>query len=110
MGTGDVFLGATMALREARGPAAPFPCADTRRDTNEGADGHVAAAGLPLLTLPDSLGLATKTKVPGAFLDVALVAAAAVQLVRRRRGQPSREPSVRAPAATGQTDRGTTRA
>ncbi|GAB3860634.1 polyprenol phosphomannose-dependent alpha 1,6 mannosyltransferase MptB [Dactylosporangium cerinum] len=46
---------------------------------------HVAAAGLPLLTLPDSLGLATKTKVPGAFLDVALVAAAAVHLIRRRR-------------------------
>ncbi|MFC4043762.1 polyprenol phosphomannose-dependent alpha 1,6 mannosyltransferase MptB [Dactylosporangium siamense] len=45
---------------------------------------HVAAAGLPLLTLPDSLGLATKTKVPGAFLDVALVAAAAVHLIRRR--------------------------
>ncbi|MEV0563910.1 polyprenol phosphomannose-dependent alpha 1,6 mannosyltransferase MptB [Dactylosporangium sp. NPDC050588] len=45
----------------------------------------VAAAGLPLLTLPDSLGLATKTKVPGAFLDVALVTAAAVHLVRRRR-------------------------
>jgi hypothetical protein len=45
----------------------------------------VAAAGLPLLTLPDSLGLATKTKVPGAFLDVALVAAATVHLIRRRR-------------------------
>ncbi|MFF5231890.1 polyprenol phosphomannose-dependent alpha 1,6 mannosyltransferase MptB [Dactylosporangium sp. NPDC000521] len=45
----------------------------------------VAAAGLPLLTLPDSLGLATKTKVPGAFLDVALITAAVVHLIRRRR-------------------------
>jgi hypothetical protein len=45
----------------------------------------VAAAGLPLLTLPDSLGLATKTKVPGAFLDVALVVAVAVHVLRRRR-------------------------
>jgi alpha-1,6-mannosyltransferase len=46
---------------------------------------HIAAVGLPFLTLPDSLGLATKTKVPGAFLDVALVAGAAAWLVRHRR-------------------------
>ncbi|WP_433609858.1 polyprenol phosphomannose-dependent alpha 1,6 mannosyltransferase MptB [Dactylosporangium sp. CA-139114] len=45
---------------------------------------HVAAVALPLLTLPDSLGLATKTKVPGAFLDVALVVTLAVRLARRR--------------------------
>jgi alpha-1,6-mannosyltransferase len=45
---------------------------------------HVAVVALPLLTLPDSLGLATKTKVPGAFLDVAVVAAAAVRLARAR--------------------------
>jgi hypothetical protein len=65
---------------------------------------HVAAAGLPLLTLPDSLGLATKTKVPGAFLDVALVTAAAVHLLRRRRaGRPAPvvdAPPPDAPAAT----------
>jgi alpha-1,6-mannosyltransferase len=46
---------------------------------------HVAAVGLPFLTLPDSLGLATKTKVPGAFLDAGLVVAGAVWLVRNRR-------------------------
>jgi alpha-1,6-mannosyltransferase len=46
---------------------------------------HVAVVALPFLTLPDSLGLATKTKLPGAFLDVALVVAVAVRLVRRRR-------------------------
>ncbi|GAA0708256.1 polyprenol phosphomannose-dependent alpha 1,6 mannosyltransferase MptB [Dactylosporangium roseum] len=45
---------------------------------------HAAAAGLVFLTLPDSLGLATKTKVPGAFLDVALVVAAVVWAVRHR--------------------------
>ncbi|WP_426506990.1 polyprenol phosphomannose-dependent alpha 1,6 mannosyltransferase MptB [Dactylosporangium sp. McL0621] len=45
---------------------------------------HVAVVALPFLTLPDSLGLATKTKVPGAFLDVALVTAVVVRLVRRR--------------------------
>jgi len=44
----------------------------------------VAAVGLPLLTLPDSLGLATKTKVPGAFLDVALIVWGATWLARRR--------------------------
>ncbi|WP_238012007.1 polyprenol phosphomannose-dependent alpha 1,6 mannosyltransferase MptB [Dactylosporangium sp. AC04546] len=48
---------------------------------------HVAAAGLVFLTLPDSLGLATKTKVPGAFLDVALVGWAAVTLGRRARAR-----------------------
>ncbi|WP_433209772.1 polyprenol phosphomannose-dependent alpha 1,6 mannosyltransferase MptB [Dactylosporangium sp. CS-047395] len=45
---------------------------------------HVAVVALPFLTLPDSLGLATKTKVPGAFLDVALIVAIVVRLVRRR--------------------------
>jgi hypothetical protein len=45
---------------------------------------HVAVVALPFLTLPDSLGLATKTKVPGAFLDVALLVALAVRLARRR--------------------------
>ncbi|GGM79678.1 polyprenol phosphomannose-dependent alpha 1,6 mannosyltransferase MptB [Dactylosporangium sucinum] len=49
---------------------------------------HAAAAGLVFLTLPDSLGLATKTKVPGAFLDVALVAWAGVTLWRRARARP----------------------
>ncbi|GAA3450798.1 polyprenol phosphomannose-dependent alpha 1,6 mannosyltransferase MptB [Dactylosporangium matsuzakiense] len=44
---------------------------------------HVAVVALPFLTLPDSLGLATKTKVPGAFLDVVLVAWAAGRLRRR---------------------------
>jgi hypothetical protein len=43
-----------------------------------------AAGGLIFLTLPDSLGLATKTKVPGAFLDVALLVAVAVWWARRR--------------------------
>ena len=65
---------------------------------------HVAAAGLPLLTLPDSLGLATKTKVPGAFLDVVLVTAAAVHLFRRRHrsARPPASPSD-APAASHTT-------
>ncbi|MET7420515.1 polyprenol phosphomannose-dependent alpha 1,6 mannosyltransferase MptB [Dactylosporangium sp. NPDC005555] len=65
----------------------------------------VAAAGLPLLTLPDSLGLATKTKVPGAFLDVALVTAAVVHLLRRRRRPAA--PAASAPAAVSEptTDR-----
>ncbi|WP_432830108.1 polyprenol phosphomannose-dependent alpha 1,6 mannosyltransferase MptB [Dactylosporangium sp. CA-092794] len=48
---------------------------------------HVAVVALPFLTLPDSLGLATKTKVPGAFLDVAIVIAAVVHLVRTRRAR-----------------------
>ncbi|MEV0128030.1 polyprenol phosphomannose-dependent alpha 1,6 mannosyltransferase MptB [Dactylosporangium sp. NPDC050688] len=71
---------------------------------------HVAAAGLPLLTLPDSLGLATKTKAPGAFLDVALVTAAAVHLIRRRRRARAVIPAAptTAPATTGGTDHGTT--
>ncbi len=69
---------------------------------------HIAAAGLPLLTLPDSLGLATKTKVPGAFLDVALVTAAAVHLARRRRRQarPADDPAPGTPATTESADRG----
>ncbi|HTJ38290.1 MAG TPA: polyprenol phosphomannose-dependent alpha 1,6 mannosyltransferase MptB [Dactylosporangium sp.] len=46
---------------------------------------HVAVVALPFLTLPDSLGLATKTKLPGAFLDVALVAVVVYRFVRRRR-------------------------
>ncbi|WP_432978250.1 polyprenol phosphomannose-dependent alpha 1,6 mannosyltransferase MptB [Dactylosporangium sp. CA-233914] len=46
---------------------------------------HVAVVALPFLTLPDSLGLATKTKVPGAFLDLALVVALIVRLARTRR-------------------------
>jgi hypothetical protein len=46
---------------------------------------HVAVVALPFLTLPDSLGLATKTKVPGAFLDVALLATLAVRSFRRPR-------------------------
>jgi hypothetical protein len=45
----------------------------------------VAAGGLIFLTLPDSLGLATKTKVPGAFLDLALVVGLAVWWTRRLR-------------------------
>jgi hypothetical protein len=48
---------------------------------------HGAAVGLVFLTLPDSLGLATKTKVPGAFLDVALVVAGAIWWLRRRTGR-----------------------
>ncbi|MDG6102166.1 polyprenol phosphomannose-dependent alpha 1,6 mannosyltransferase MptB [Dactylosporangium aurantiacum] len=71
---------------------------------------HVAAAGLPLLTLPDSLGLATKTKAPGAFLDVALVTAAAVHLVRRRRRARSALPAAPAPATSGSLDDGNTHA
>jgi alpha-1,6-mannosyltransferase len=43
-----------------------------------------AAGGLIFLTLPDSLGLATKTKVPGALLDVALVVWALVWAARHR--------------------------
>ncbi|MGI5236815.1 polyprenol phosphomannose-dependent alpha 1,6 mannosyltransferase MptB [Dactylosporangium sp. CA-139066] len=46
---------------------------------------HVAVVALPFLTLQDSLGLATKTKLPGAFLDVALVIAVAVRLLRRNK-------------------------
>ncbi|GIG87173.1 polyprenol phosphomannose-dependent alpha 1,6 mannosyltransferase MptB [Plantactinospora endophytica] len=41
------------------------------------------SAGLVFLTLPDSLGLVTKTKVPGALLDVALVG----WLLTRRAGR-----------------------
>ncbi|GAA2355467.1 polyprenol phosphomannose-dependent alpha 1,6 mannosyltransferase MptB [Dactylosporangium salmoneum] len=50
---------------------------------------HVAVVALPFLTLPDSLGLATKTKLPGALLDVALVVTLLARLVRRpaRRSQ-----------------------
>jgi alpha-1,6-mannosyltransferase len=43
-----------------------------------------AAGGLIFLTLPDSLGLATKTKVPGALFDVALLVTLAVRWARRR--------------------------
>lgn len=70
---------------------------------------HVSAAGLPLLTLPDSLGLATKTKAPGAFLDVALVTAAAVHLVRRRRARSalSATPDTAPATTTGGTKNGT---
>ncbi|MEV8515772.1 polyprenol phosphomannose-dependent alpha 1,6 mannosyltransferase MptB [Dactylosporangium sp. NPDC051484] len=50
---------------------------------------HVAVVALPFLTLPDSLGLATKTKLPGAFLDVALVVAVLVRLIRSRRRVPA---------------------
>lgn len=45
------------------------------------------AAGLVFLTLPDSLGLVTKTKVPGSLLDVLLLCWGLVWWVRRlRRG------------------------
>ncbi len=44
----------------------------------------VAVGGLIFLTLPDSLGLATKTKVPGALLDVAIVVTLAVRWTRRQ--------------------------
>jgi hypothetical protein len=60
---------------------------------------HVAVVALPFLTLPDSLGLATKTKVPGAFLDVALVVTAAVRLLRRRRTRAALPPEPTATAA-----------
>src|SRR5262249_18495245 len=43
-----------------------------------------AAGGLIFLTLPDSLGLATKTKVAGALFDVALLVTLAVGGARRR--------------------------
>jgi uncharacterized membrane protein len=58
-----------------------------------------AAGGLIFLTLPDSLGLATKTKVPGAILDFALVVALAVAGVRRLVTAPRRprEPQRQAP-------------
>jgi alpha-1,6-mannosyltransferase len=52
----------------------------------------VAAAGLIYLTLPDSLGLATKTKLPGAFLDVALVVWLVVRLRSRRAPAPRARP------------------
>jgi cbb3-type cytochrome oxidase subunit 3 len=53
----------------------------------------VAAGGLIFLTLPDSLGLATKTKVPGAVLDVAVLIVLAVRWTRRsaRAATPSRK-------------------
>src|SRR5262249_29617111 len=57
-----------------------------------------AAGGLIFLTLPDSLGLATKTKVPGAFLDVALIVALAVWWARRRFGRAAPVPDL-GPAA-----------
>jgi alpha-1,6-mannosyltransferase len=44
-----------------------------------------ASSGLIFLTLPDSLGLATKTKVPGALFDVALVVTLAVRWAHRRK-------------------------
>src|SRR6185437_14639815 len=47
-----------------------------------------ASGGLIFLTLPDSLGLATKTKVPGAYLDLALVVTVAVRWARRRKRAP----------------------
>jgi cbb3-type cytochrome oxidase subunit 3 len=50
----------------------------------------VAAGGLIFLTLPDSLGLATKTKVPGALLDVALLVALVAWTVRRRSSESRR--------------------
>lgn len=49
--------------------------------------GTVLALGF--LVLPDGLGLATRTKLPGALLDVALVAALAVFAVRQRRRRRS---------------------
>jgi hypothetical protein len=45
----------------------------------------VAAAGLIVLTLPDGLGLATKTKGPGAVLDVLVALCGVVWWLRRRR-------------------------
>lgn len=52
----------------------------------------VAAAGLIYLTLPDSLGLATKTKLPGAFFDVALLVYLAVRYRSRRAPAPPAQP------------------
>ena len=44
---------------------------------------------LSFLVLPNGLGLATLTKVPGALLDVVLVVAVVVLLVRRARRRPT---------------------
>ena len=49
------------------------------------------AVVLAFLVLPNGLGLAVLTKLPGALLDVALVVAAAV-LIRRRRAASAARP------------------
>jgi hypothetical protein len=49
------------------------------------------AVGLAFLVLPNGLGLAVLTKLPGALLDVALVATAAVVIYRRSRRTASAE-------------------
>jgi hypothetical protein len=49
-----------------------------------------AAVALSFLILPDGLGLAVLTKVPGALLDAVAVAATLVFVLRRRRGSAVR--------------------
>ncbi|MFY1671109.1 polyprenol phosphomannose-dependent alpha 1,6 mannosyltransferase MptB [Plantactinospora sp. WMMB334] len=58
------------------------------------------SAGLVLLTLPDSLGLVTRTKVPGALLDVALVG----WLLGRRAGRLPADLVRRSRVLVGRTD------
>ncbi|WP_422769129.1 polyprenol phosphomannose-dependent alpha 1,6 mannosyltransferase MptB [Plantactinospora sp. WMMC1484] len=58
------------------------------------------SAGLVFLTLPDSLGLVTKTKVPGALLDVALVG----WLLGRRAGRLPADLVRRSRVLVGRTD------
>ncbi|MDW5322501.1 polyprenol phosphomannose-dependent alpha 1,6 mannosyltransferase MptB [Plantactinospora sp. KLBMP9567] len=53
------------------------------------------SAGLVFLTLPDSLGLVTKTKVPGALLDLALVGWLLTRWAGRRPAGPARMPAGR---------------
>jgi len=60
-----------------------------------------AAAGLIFLTLPDGLGLATKTKGPGAILDVILAIGALVWWWRRRRS-PAAEGAGQVRTSVGQ--------
>jgi hypothetical protein len=58
------------------------------------------AVVLAFLVLPNGLGLAVLTKLPGALLDVALVAAAAVVIRRRRAASAARPGGPATPTTT----------
>ena len=60
----------------------------------------VTATVLAFLVLPNGLGLAVLTKLPGALLDVALVAGAAVAIRRRRAASAARRAGPATPRAT----------
>ena len=60
----------------------------------------VTATVLAFLVLPNGLGLAVLTKLPGALLDVALVAGAAVAIRRRRAASAARPGGPATPTTT----------